>query len=120
MGLPYPPVRERLTALEDLLQIIPRLLRGETVSHAGPYFALEEAKLLQLPVQQPRVPLLVAGGGERVSLRLVAQFADASNMGSFVSIIRAAASRTAIIQRPSITRIEGELTEEVHGLPRNR
>jgi alkanesulfonate monooxygenase SsuD/methylene tetrahydromethanopterin reductase-like flavin-dependent oxidoreductase (luciferase family) len=80
MGLPFPPVRERLAALAEVLQTIPRLLRGETVSHAGRYFILEEAKLMQLPAQQPYVPLLVAGGGERVSLRLVAQYADVSNM----------------------------------------
>ncbi|MCA1645626.1 MAG: LLM class flavin-dependent oxidoreductase, partial [Chloroflexi bacterium] len=80
MGLPFPPVRERLAALEELLQIIPRLLRGETVSHIGAYFTLNEAKLEPPPAQQPHVPLLVAGGGERVSLRLVAQYADASNM----------------------------------------
>jgi alkanesulfonate monooxygenase SsuD/methylene tetrahydromethanopterin reductase-like flavin-dependent oxidoreductase (luciferase family) len=80
MGLAYPPVRERLAALEEGLQIIPRLLSGETVTHAGTQFRVDAATLPFPPVQQPYVPLLVAGGGERTTLRLVAQYADASNM----------------------------------------
>jgi alkanesulfonate monooxygenase SsuD/methylene tetrahydromethanopterin reductase-like flavin-dependent oxidoreductase (luciferase family) len=80
MGLTYPPVRERLAALEEALQILPRLLRGETVTHTGRQFQLDAATLPLPPIQQPYVPVLVAGGGERTTLRLVAQYADASNM----------------------------------------
>ena len=82
MGLAYPPVRERQAALAEALQVVPRLLRGETVSFLqGTHCRLEEVKLQATPVQQPCVPLLVAGGGKR-TLRLVATHADASNLAA--------------------------------------
>jgi alkanesulfonate monooxygenase SsuD/methylene tetrahydromethanopterin reductase-like flavin-dependent oxidoreductase (luciferase family) len=80
MGLSYPPVRERHAALAETLQVVPRLLRGETVSYQGAYCQVEGARLQPPPVQQPYIPLMVAGGGERTTLRLVAQYADASNL----------------------------------------
>jgi len=80
MGLAYPPVRERLAALGEALQILPPLLRGETVNYQGQQFRVDAATLPLPPIQQPYVPLLIAGGGERSTLRLVAQYADASNL----------------------------------------
>jgi alkanesulfonate monooxygenase SsuD/methylene tetrahydromethanopterin reductase-like flavin-dependent oxidoreductase (luciferase family) len=62
-----------------VLQVVPRLLRGETVTFQGSYCHVENATLPHLPVQQPYIPLLVAGGGRR-TLRLVAEYADASNL----------------------------------------
>lgn len=82
LGLAYPPARERQAALEDGLRVVGSLLRDETVAHAGEYVRVEGAKLAAPAVQQPRVPLLVAGGGERTTLRLVAQYADAANLGA--------------------------------------
>lgn len=80
MGRDYPPVKERQATLEESLQIVPRLLRGETVSFEGRYLRVAEATLALPAVQQPHVPILVAGGGERTTLRYVAQYADASNL----------------------------------------
>jgi alkanesulfonate monooxygenase SsuD/methylene tetrahydromethanopterin reductase-like flavin-dependent oxidoreductase (luciferase family) len=82
MGLACPPVRQRQEALEEALQIIPALLRGETVTHAGKHFPVNGARLALPAAQQPRVPLLVAGGGPRTTLRFVAQYADACNIGA--------------------------------------
>jgi len=79
MGIPFPPTRERQAALSEGLQVIPRLLRGETVTHSGTAFKLEDARLPSPAAQQPHVPVLVGGGGER-TLRLVAEYADASNL----------------------------------------
>lgn len=80
LGLPYPPARERQAFLAELLEVLPRLLRGEFVTYAGSHVRLEGARLAgdRLPV--PRVPILVAGGGEK-TLGQVAQLADASNFG---------------------------------------
>jgi alkanesulfonate monooxygenase SsuD/methylene tetrahydromethanopterin reductase-like flavin-dependent oxidoreductase (luciferase family) len=83
MGLAYPPVRERQDALAEALQVVPRLLRGETVSSfQGTHCRIEGVTLQPPPVQQPYVPLVVAGGGKRTTLRLVAQYADASNLAA--------------------------------------
>lgn len=82
MGLAYPPVGERQAALEEGLQIIGPLLRGERVTFQGVHFRTEGASLPTPPVQQPHVPIVVAGGGERTTLRFVAQYADAANLGA--------------------------------------
>lgn len=82
LGLAYPPTPTRQAALEEALQIIRPLLRGEEVTYQGAHFRVDGVRLAPPPVQQPYVPLLVAGGGERTTLRFVAQYADASNIGA--------------------------------------
>jgi alkanesulfonate monooxygenase SsuD/methylene tetrahydromethanopterin reductase-like flavin-dependent oxidoreductase (luciferase family) len=82
LGLAWPPARERQAALEDALRIIRPLLRGEPVTYQGEHFRVNGMALTPPPVQQPYVPLLVAGGGERTTLRFAAQYADASNLGA--------------------------------------
>jgi alkanesulfonate monooxygenase SsuD/methylene tetrahydromethanopterin reductase-like flavin-dependent oxidoreductase (luciferase family) len=82
LGLSYPAVQARQATLEEGLQIIRPLLHGQTVSFQGDTFRVNGA-LLQPPAeQQPHVPILVAGGGERTTLRFVAQYADACNLGA--------------------------------------
>jgi alkanesulfonate monooxygenase SsuD/methylene tetrahydromethanopterin reductase-like flavin-dependent oxidoreductase (luciferase family) len=82
MGLAYPSIRERQETLAETLEIVPRLLRGETVTYQGTHWQVDGALLQHPAVQQPYVPLLVGGGGERSTLRLVARFADASSLGA--------------------------------------
>ncbi|HEY7093501.1 MAG TPA: LLM class flavin-dependent oxidoreductase [Ktedonobacterales bacterium] len=82
LGVPYPPAPERQAALEEAIQIVRPLLRGQTVQYQGQHFRANEAVLHPPPLQQPHIPLLIAGGGERTSLRFAAQYADASNLGA--------------------------------------
>jgi len=82
LGLVYPPIQERQAALEEAIKIIRPLLRGETVTFAGTHYRADGAVLQPPPVQQPYIPLLIAGGGERTTLRYVAQYADMSNMAA--------------------------------------
>lgn len=82
MGMAYPPVRERQAALEEGLQILGPLLRGKAVTFQGEHFRVEGARFQTPPVQKPHVPIVVAGGGERTTLRFVARYADASNLGA--------------------------------------
>jgi alkanesulfonate monooxygenase SsuD/methylene tetrahydromethanopterin reductase-like flavin-dependent oxidoreductase (luciferase family) len=71
-GLAWPSVRDRQAALEETLRTVP----GQWGSGPGTDVGLPAG-----PVQQPRVPILIGGGGERVTLRYVAQYADMANFG---------------------------------------
>lgn len=81
LNIPFPPLRARQEALEETIAIVTRLWSTERVTFEGRHFQVTDAALRLPPVQPPRVPLLIGGGGERVTLRQVAQYADVSNFG---------------------------------------
>jgi probable F420-dependent oxidoreductase len=74
-GIPYDPPAVRVARLEEAVPLLDRLLREEVVSHSGTYYSLREARVLPRPVQRPRPPLMIGGGGTRV-LKLAARHAD--------------------------------------------
>ena len=83
LGFPWPSQRARFEMLEDTLQIAHGMWQGERGSEEdfqGRQF--HASRLLNVPqsISRPRVPILIGGGGEKKTLRLVAQYADASNM----------------------------------------
>jgi alkanesulfonate monooxygenase SsuD/methylene tetrahydromethanopterin reductase-like flavin-dependent oxidoreductase (luciferase family) len=69
LGMEFPPVRERQAALEEAIQIIRGLWGGGPVTLEGQHFRVREATLGSGPIQQPHVPVLIAGSGERHTLR---------------------------------------------------
>jgi alkanesulfonate monooxygenase SsuD/methylene tetrahydromethanopterin reductase-like flavin-dependent oxidoreductase (luciferase family) len=84
LGQRYPSTPERQAALEEAIAIIEGVWgeeRTEPFSFSGEHYEVSNARITPRPLQQPRPPLLIAGAGERVSLRQVAQYADASNFG---------------------------------------
>jgi F420-dependent oxidoreductase-like protein len=83
LGFPFPPLGVRFELLEETLQIGHELWLGERGSEGrfdGRHYRAE--RLLNSPqaISRPRVPIMVGGGGERKTLRLVAQYADACNV----------------------------------------
>jgi alkanesulfonate monooxygenase SsuD/methylene tetrahydromethanopterin reductase-like flavin-dependent oxidoreductase (luciferase family) len=81
MGLPLRPMRERQDRLAETVQIVRGLWGPPPLTFAGEHYHVVDANVPPGPVQKPRVPIPVAGGGEQVTLRLVAQYADMSNFG---------------------------------------
>ena len=80
LGVPFPPVSERFERLEDALQIAEQMWSDDNGPFKGKHFTLEETICSPLPLQQPRPPVMVGGGGERKTLKLVARYADACNV----------------------------------------
>lgn len=82
LGLPFPSTRDRLQAMEEAVQIINGVWGEQPFTFQGAHFQVSGVRVAPGPMQQPHVPLLIAGGGERVTLRQVAQYGDISNMGA--------------------------------------
>lgn len=77
-GIAFPPLAERYERLEEALQLCRAMLADQPTTRPGRFTSVEEAWNSPPPIQ-PRLPILVGGGGERRTLALVARYADACN-----------------------------------------
>ena len=77
---------QRLRWLKEALPLMRGMLDGTEPSAAGEYYAANKARNLPAPKQQ-HLPILVGGGGPKVTLRLTAQYADACNIGGSVEVV---------------------------------
>jgi F420-dependent oxidoreductase-like protein len=80
LGVPFPPLRERYERLEETLQICLQMWSIENGPYEGRHYHLAETLCSPQPVSSPRPRILIGGGGERKTLRLVARYADACNI----------------------------------------
>ena len=82
LGVPFPPLRERFERLEETLQICAQMFDPDDEGpYTGTHYQLAETVCRPLPLHRPTV--MVGGSGERKTLRLVAQYADACNLFVF-------------------------------------
>jgi F420-dependent oxidoreductase-like protein len=80
-GYDYPDAPERLRHLREAVQVILAMWTQDEAVFEGKYYHVRGAINQPKGVQKPHIPLLIGGGGEQVTLKLVAQYGDACNVG---------------------------------------
>jgi F420-dependent oxidoreductase-like protein len=79
LGVPFPPLSERYERLEETLQICFQMWSDDNGPYEGTHYQLAETLCSPRPVSSPRPRVLIGGGGERKTLRVVAKYGDACN-----------------------------------------
>ena len=99
MGLPMPPVAERFEHLEDLLRLAHQMWSGDPAPFHGARHHLAAPSCDPAPVTKPHPPILVGGTGEKRTLRLVAEHADACNLFDIPDGGKTVAHKLAVLAR---------------------
>ena len=95
LGVPFPPLAERFERLEEALQVCTQMWGPDDGPYIGTHYSLAETVCVPAPLHRPRV--LVGGSGERKTLRLVAQYADACNL--FATDVAEVAHKLEVLDR---------------------
>src|SRR5258707_74739 len=88
LGLPFPPTAERFERLEEALQICLQMWSDADSPYASKHYRLERPLNSPQPLSRPHPPILIGGGGERKTLRVVAQYAQGCNLFSGPDLTR--------------------------------
>ena len=94
-GIPFYTTRERLERLDEACQVMKSLWTERRANFKGRYYQLSDAPLEPKPIQKPHPELMIGGGGERVTLRIVARHADHWNVWGGPKVL---ARKSAILE----------------------
>ncbi len=86
-GVDFPGAGERLDRLEEALQICRAMFTDDAPSFTGKHYRVEKIRNLPRPIRPEGIPIMVGGGGEKRTLRLVAQYADQCNVAGDIDTI---------------------------------
>jgi alkanesulfonate monooxygenase SsuD/methylene tetrahydromethanopterin reductase-like flavin-dependent oxidoreductase (luciferase family) len=88
LGFAFPAVKERMDRLEEALKICRAMFTEDAPSFEGRYYSIKDVRNLPRPVRVGGIPIMVGGGGEQRTLRLVAQHADMCNVSGDLDTVR--------------------------------
>lgn len=120
LGIPFPPLGERIDAFEEAVQIVRGLLTTDGFTFEGRHFQVHDATLLPRPVQSPHPPIWIGASGERRTIPIAGRYADVwhcygspESLAPKVRILDAAAEAAgrdpATITRASSLSLEDDL-----------
>ncbi len=87
-GYDFPRAAVRIGMLDEAVQILRLMWTEETASFDGRYYAIDGAINRPQPLQEPHPPLWIAGGGEQLTLKVVAKYGDYANFGGTPEVFR--------------------------------
>jgi F420-dependent oxidoreductase-like protein len=85
-GMPFPEARIRIERMKEAVEIIKKMWTEEKASYKGKHYEINEAICEPKPVQKPHPPITIGGGGEKLTLKVTAQYADRYDFGYLPSL----------------------------------
>lgn len=97
-GIDLPPLRERFDRFEEAVEVIHMLLTQDVSNYQGQHYRLRNARCEPKPIQRPRPPLVIGGGGEKRTLQTTARWADHWNFSSMEFDLDAFRHKTSVLE----------------------
>ncbi|MGZ6995519.1 MAG: LLM class flavin-dependent oxidoreductase [Acidimicrobiia bacterium] len=93
LGIPFPPLKQRVDAFEEAVQIVRGLLTTDRFTFDGEHFQVRDATLLPRPVQEPHPPIWIGASGEQRMMPIAARYADVWHCFGPVDVLSAKSQR---------------------------